>query len=144
VQIPVELKEFLESEVVCSLAVIMPHGEVHVAALLFWCDTDTLTVYVSTSKHTEKMWWHPEHKQVSAAVAIGLQKSLPYSVQMRGKLEIFDPTSNTYIAENYKEIASELDDITKSDIVMLKFTPLWARYTDRAGGYITHQISLDR
>ena len=108
--IPNELKEFLQSEVVCSLAVAMPHGEVHVAALLFWCDTNTLNVYVSTSKHTEKMWWYEKQEQVNAAMAIGLQKSLPYSMQMRGKL--------------------------------LKFTPTWARYTDRQGGYITYPISL--
>lgn len=142
--IPSELKEFLQTEVVCSLAVVMPHGEVHVAALLFWCDIDTLNVYVSTSKHTEKMWWHPEHKQVGAAVAIGLQKSLPYSVQMRGQLEVFDSASNAIVAEHYTKIASELDDITKPDVVMLKFTPSWARYTDRASGYVTHQISLDQ
>lgn len=142
-QIPVELKEFLETEVVCSLAVAMPHGDVHVAALLFWCDTDTLNVYVSTSKHTEKMWWYPEHNQVSAAVAIGLEKRLPYSLQMRGRLEVFDPASNETVLEGYKKIASELDDITKPDVVMLRFIPSWARYTDRAHGYITHPISLN-
>lgn len=122
----------------------MPHEEVHVATLLFWCDTDTLNIYVSTSKHTEKMWWYPEHQQVSAAVAIGLQKSLPYSMQMRGKLEVFDPASNKTVTEGYEKIASELDDITKPDTIMLKFTPSWARYTDRANGYTMYPISLNR
>jgi len=140
--IPDGLKEFLYTETVCSLAVAMPHGEVHVAALLFWCDPKTLHVYVSTSRHTEKMWWYPRQKQVSAAVAIGLQKRLPYSLQMRGQLEVFDPDSNEEVANHYKSIASSLDDITKPDILMLKFTPTWARYTDREGGYITYPISL--
>lgn len=131
--IPGSLKDFLEDEVVCCLAVAMPDDQVHVAPLRFWCDVRDLCVYMTTSRASEKMWWLREGKLfVNASVAIGVTRKLPYSLQMRGTLEIFDPNADTYVAEQYSKIASELDNIYDPSNTMIKFCPTWARYTDRA------------
>lgn len=130
---PSQLREFLLSEVLCCLAVSMPNGGVHAAVLRFWCDITTLNLYMATSKTSEKMWWLSQGKTfVQASVAIGLVHQMPYSLQMRGTLETFDPKSDEHVTEEFSRIVSDLNDIHDPKNTMIVFRPDWARYTDRA------------
>jgi hypothetical protein len=96
-----------------------------------------------TSKASEKMWWvRGGEPSVQAAIACGFEKELSYSLQMRGRLEVFNPESNPHAANEYAGRASQLDIINDPENAMVVFIPSWARYTDRANGYITHQITL--
>jgi general stress protein 26 len=132
VHIPDQLREFLADEILCCLAVAMPEEAVHAAVLRYWCDTQNLNIYMSTSKKSEKMWWLRKGKtSVKTSIAIGLTHQQPYSLQMRGTLEVFDPQSDSYISEQYSKVASELDHIDDPNNVMIVFRPNWARYTDR-------------
>ena len=133
----------MKNEQVCTLAVAMPEGDVYVAPLLFWGDSDNLRMYMCTSRTSEKMWWLQSGRtSVRAALAIGLAKSLPYSLQMRGRLEVFDPLSDPSAGAQYRLIASDLNNPDDPANAMIVFIPEWARYTDRAHDYTKHQIAL--
>lgn len=130
--IPRDLKKFLIEEDVCALGVSLPNGEVHTAPVLYWCDTETLKIYFSTGKNTEKMSWRRNGQlSAKASVAVGLRRKVPYLVQMRGTVQEFDLGSNKKIVEEYEKRSSDKDDITDPDTIMICFTPTWARYTNR-------------
>ncbi len=67
-------------------------------------------------------------RDVQASVVIGLAKKLPYLLQMRGTLELFDYQSDPYIASQYLERASDLDNPRNVKNTMIVFKPQWARY----------------
>lgn len=130
-KLPAKLRQFLERETVCSLAVALPSGDIHIAPLLFYCDPDTLTIYMSTAHDTEKMTWYRKgDKVVRAGIAIGVSKKLPYLVQMRGELRVFDHKSDDSIYQAYMKRAHQLDDPRSPKNVMIMLRPTWVRYSD--------------
>lgn len=131
VLLPDNIRQFLEKETVCSLGVALPSGEVHVAPLLFWCDPRTLYVYMSTAQDSEKLTWHCEgHTTTQASVAIGTGKGLPYLLQMRGRLSLFDYQCDDSVDTAYMRIAHMLDDPRKIGNTMIVLKPTWVRYSD--------------
>ena len=131
ITLPHRFKQFLERETVCSLAVTLSTGEVHIAPVLYWCDPATLEVYMSTAVSTEKMEWYRTGKRITqASIAIGQNKGLPYLLQMRGTIGIvgYDDTKPTHAA--FMKVAHKLDDPRDADNTMILFRPTWARYSD--------------
>lgn len=142
VALPDQLSRFLSSETICCLAVPLPDGGVHTTPLLYWMDVTTLNVYMATAKEFEKMWWYRNDESNSkASIVIGLAKKLPYLLQMRGTLEVFDYMSDSYNASQYLKISSSLDNQRHSKNTMVVFKPNWAKYNSWKE-HTTHTLSL--
>lgn len=129
---PQRVQQFLQTERICVLSVLLPNNSVHSAPLVYWYDVPSGRVYMSTDKNSEKMSWRREGKAgTQASLVIGGQEGLPLLVQMRGLLEAVDARQvPVRVKQAYVEITGESGDPSNATNTFIMFTPTWFRYSD--------------
>lgn len=141
---PEGLSRFIERERVCVLSVQLSDDRgVHIAPMVYWCHLPTLQFYMSTSTTSEKLeWWRAQEPSTHAGISVGNQKKMPYLIQLRGMLEVVDYSKiDETILGHYMSIADVRDNPKLSKNTMIRFTPIWIRYSDWLSGE-KHRIDL--
>ena len=124
--------DFLAKERVSLLAVCLPDGTCHGAAMHFSHIPDPLTIYVQTENTSKKMQGLKNGQPIAASVVVGFNEAEMETLQMDGQIQLIADVSQLpdihkihYAkhphAEQYKN---------DPDTVFLAFTPTWYRYTD--------------
>ncbi len=131
------LAKFLNSEFASTISVpIDKKGTLHIATLVFYHTELPLMLYFVTSKNSEKLQMLKVGKPITAACVVGTYKGTPFTLQMRGTVQVIDHSKHQDIVDAYyKKRGNRHDDIVDGISVMLKFTPNWARFTDYTNGY---------
>lgn len=131
-----DVVDFLKQEPVGVVAVqINKEGDLHTAPLHYWSSFNPLEFYFVTGKDSEKCALLKK-EPAKAAMAVGTVKGVSLSVQMRGQMEIVDKKKYNKQAKAYYTKRQGLkDDLSKDTMVLLKFTPNWARFTDFSDGW---------
>lgn len=112
--------DFLTSERVGSLAIVMPDGTSNAAAMHFVYSDGV--IYFSTHVNSKKVEGLTTAK---ASVTFGFSEKDWITLQMNGILEKTTSAKDLILAK-YPENAKHMDET----VVFLKFTPTWWRYTD--------------
>lgn len=127
-----KLLEFLKSEKVCSLSVMLSDGNVHGAAMHFSHKDDPLELIFSTDRNSIKAKDVLNRDAVAASVVVGFDDWTMQTVQMDGIIRaVTDPDRvkklRTVHYAKITEAAAYKDD---PDTLFLLFTPRWWRFSD--------------
>ncbi len=112
--------DFLSKERMAVLAIVLPDGTPHTAAMHFVYKDGV--VFFSTHADSKKVAGLVVAK---ASVTIGFSEQDWVTLQMNGTMEKTEPVKDLILAK-YPESSKYMDET----IVFLKFTPTWWRYTD--------------
>jgi general stress protein 26 len=117
--------KLLEKEKVCVMAVILPDGGCHGAALHFSYQADPLVIYIQTESTSVKCRKLP----TKASVVVGVSEDTMQTLQMDGDVCQVTDLSQVYKIHYARHPGAEK---YKSDptCVLLAFTPTWWRYSD--------------
>lgn len=124
--------EFLRSHRVSVLSVLQEDNSIHSAALHFAHNEDPVAFYVWTGKDSRKCRSLLSGREVNAALVIGFEESEFATFQAEGTVKIL--TDEKELDEGWKVYGSKLSERSggraDQDMVLLRFTPVWWRYTD--------------
>ena len=124
--------DFLNSQRVCSLAVVMPDGGSHSAAMHYSHQVNPLVIYVQTENTSKKCQGLLSGQSISASVAVGFDEQKMVTLQMDGHVQLVtDLSTLPKIHElHYAKHPHAAEYKSDPATVFLAFTPIWWRYTD--------------
>lgn len=119
--------DFLTKETMAVLAIVLPNGSVHTAAMHFVYRDGA--VYFSTHDTSKKA---QGLTTASASITVGFDEQTWITLQMDGKIEKTGDEKDLILGK-YPDMANRLTEHS----VYLKFTPTWHRYSDFKNNIIT-------
>lgn len=93
--------DFLKNERVCSLAVIMPDGTSHSAAMYFSLDPTQNSIYFLTPKSSHKCQAVANDKVASASIAVGFSEVNMITSQLKGSLRLASKNTLSQVKSVY-------------------------------------------
>lgn len=123
--------EFLSSQRVGVLALVLPDGTVHGATLHYAHTDEPLACYFLTEAATRKAQAFESNLSVKASFVIGTDETTMKTLQMDGVVEKLSTSEyELFDAVYLGKFASKSEKAKSPTGLRLKFTPLWWRYTD--------------
>ena len=120
--------EFLTSERIAVLSVLMPDGTVHGATMHFAHQQDPLTVIFLMGKDSRKMASLREVESAPASIVVGTEEALMKTLQLDGAVRLI---SDEKLQEVYFEkFPEKRAKFVGPNDVFVAFTPTWWRYSD--------------
>lgn len=124
--------EFLNAQRVSVLGVLQGNHTIHSATLHYAHEEDPLAFYVWTGKESRKCRPLLSGKEVNASLVIGFDENEFATFQAEGTVKIL--IDEKELDEGWKVYGEKLSDRSggraDQDMVLLRFTPTWWRYTD--------------
>lgn len=126
-----EVANFLTSERVCGLAVVMPDGTSHSAAMHFSHRAEPLALFFSTENTSRKCQALLNGKPSKASVVVGFSEEKWLTLQMDGEVKAILNPEELKVAKavHYPKHPNSQKYEHDPATVFLAFTPSWWRYT---------------
>lgn len=121
--------EYIKTQRVCVLAVEMPDGSPHAAAVHFAHTADPLTFIILTSPESRKYQAFAK-VPARATMVIGTTEEGQKTLQLDGEIRLSD---NQEFQHLYDEKFPSAQHLFKKD-QLFTFTPTWWRFTDWSSG----------
>jgi uncharacterized protein YhbP (UPF0306 family) len=138
-----DLQTFLQEQKTAVLALpIDNEGTVHAATLTYWHDERPLAFYFVTGESSEKCRLLIDGASQKAALVVGTVKGTPFTLQMRGVVEIVSKTELAEQIASYTAKRGNNHDLDQPGNILLRFVPDWARFTDYSKGWDTTILAL--
>lgn len=124
--------DFLTSERVCVLAVMLPDGSPHVAAMHYSHTPEPLVIYIQTENTSRKCQGLLSGQAVAASVVVGFNEQEMVTLQMDGQICLVTDQSKLPDIHQVHYAKHPQAKQYKSDptTVFLAFTPSRWRLTD--------------
>jgi isopentenyldiphosphate isomerase/general stress protein 26 len=139
--------DYLNTERVGVLAVEMPDGSPHAAAIHFAYCNAPVTFFFETRSIYRKAEAFKDGKKSRASFVVGCDDNVMKTMQLDGIVEVLNDNDqelfdSVYFEKFPEKMKKEKDDTT----VYFKFTPTWWRYTDwkhSDGKFVIHSENID-
>ncbi|KKU74417.1 MAG: hypothetical protein UX99_C0015G0022 [Candidatus Amesbacteria bacterium GW2011_GWB1_47_26] len=124
--------DLLAKERVSLLAVCLPDGTCHSAAMHFSHISDPPTIYIQTENTSKKMQGLKNGQPIAASVVVGFNEQEMKTLQMDGQIQLVTDVSKLPAIHQIHYAKHPHAEKYKNDpgTVFLAFTPTWYRYTD--------------
>ncbi|MEI6316204.1 MAG: NUDIX domain-containing protein [bacterium] len=139
--------DYLNTERAGVLAVEMPDGSPHAAAVHFAYCNAPVTFFFETRSTYRKFEALKDDKKSRASFVVGCNDSIMKTMQLDGVVEVVKENEQELFDSVYFEKFPEKIKKEKEEtIIYFKFTPAWWRYTDWNhvdGKFIIHSEDID-
>jgi len=127
-----KITDFLSSQRVGVLSVMLPDGSLHAAALHYSHRDDPLELYFSTENTSRKTQGLLGGEITKAAVVVGFSEEEWLTLQMDGEVRaVLDASELATVQEvHYGKHPGSAKYKDDPATIFLAFTPHWWRYTD--------------
>lgn len=126
-----EIIEYLNSQNIGVLALEMPDGSPHAAAMHFALSKDGLAFYFETNKKYRKAEALLGVESVPASLVVGASESNPRTLQVDGAACIIPEKEKAAFEEAYfAKFPNKKAKAADPDLIFFKLTPTWWKYFD--------------
>jgi len=124
--------DFLKSQRISTLAVLLPDSTVHGATLHYSHQAEPLKLFFSTENTSKKTQGLLDGASTSASVVVGFSEEEWITLQLDGTVKaILDPEELKQAkAIHYAKHPNSQKFENAPETIFLAFTPNWWRYTD--------------
>ncbi len=125
------IANFLKSQKVCVLSVMLPDGHIRGAAMHYAFDSDTQKIYMMTRSGSTKMQGLKKPgDSVEASVVVGFSEEEWTTMQIQGVVKKTEGADMVRAVEVYSKVFGEAGSgDEKKDAAVLEFDIRWWRYS---------------
>lgn len=126
-----EVLDYLSTQRVGVIAMETSDGTPHAATIHFANTNDPFVIFIETGRNSRKAEHLKEHESARASIVIGSNEKDPQTLQMDGIAQIIDESEKDLFIKTYLgKFAEKTSKLENPEIIGIKFTPTWWRFTD--------------
>lgn len=125
-----EINDFLKSQSIAVITVMMPDGSPH-SASIHYAHNDDLWFFFGTAQATLKSDALHAAEAVKASLVIGFDQATMRTLQLHGEARLLNPNENDLFTQVYsiKFPHVPVNNMDPKNVYFV-FTPTWWRYSD--------------